>query len=275
MSDGRGRLTPPVDPTRLAAAPISWGVSEVPGWGHQMPAHRVLEEMRELGFGATEAGPPGWMPEDTDLAVVAGYVAAGEMEPVDRQAAWLAAHGARLLSLGAADARRGYGARLRPTPETWEAIRRLEEVCARRGLTAAVHPHFGTQIETAAHVRELLERTRVGICLDTGHFLLGGIDPALVPPERVVLVHLKDVDLALATAVRERRIGYRDAVRAGLYRPLGEGEAGIAGVVARLEASGYAGWYVVEQDRVLDQEPPAGTGPMEENRRSFEYLGGR
>ena len=27
---------------RIAAAPISWGVCEVPGWGHQMSPNRVL-----------------------------------------------------------------------------------------------------------------------------------------------------------------------------------------------------------------------------------------
>ena len=31
---------------RVAAAPISWGVSEVPGWGYQMEPMRVFEEMR-------------------------------------------------------------------------------------------------------------------------------------------------------------------------------------------------------------------------------------
>jgi inosose dehydratase len=274
MSGDRELGTPLVDLSRLAAAPISWGVSEVPGWGHQMPADRVLQEMRALGFEATEAGPPGWMPDAAGLQVVAGYVAATQMEPVDRQAAWLAARGAQLLSLGAANVHEGYGTRLRPTSETWEAIRHLEEVCARHGLTAAVHPHFGTQIETSAHVDELLERTQVGICLDTGHFVLGGIDPILIPPERVVLVHLKDVEPSLATAVRERRIGYHEAVRMGLYQPLGEGKAEVARVVTWLESSGYRGWYVVEQDCVLGEEPPPGKGPVEDNRRSLEYLGG-
>jgi hypothetical protein len=32
---------------RIAAAPISWGVCEVPGWGAQMAAQRVLAEMGE------------------------------------------------------------------------------------------------------------------------------------------------------------------------------------------------------------------------------------
>src|SRR4051812_45922818 len=49
---------------RIAGAPISWGVSEVPGWGHQMRRRRVLAELRELGLAATEAGPDGFLPDD-------------------------------------------------------------------------------------------------------------------------------------------------------------------------------------------------------------------
>ena len=33
---------------RVAGAPISWGVCEVPGWGVQLPAERVLSEMRDV-----------------------------------------------------------------------------------------------------------------------------------------------------------------------------------------------------------------------------------
>jgi hypothetical protein len=35
---------------KIAGAPISWGVREVPGWGYQLPADRVLNEMREIGL---------------------------------------------------------------------------------------------------------------------------------------------------------------------------------------------------------------------------------
>jgi len=41
---------------RLAGAPISWGVCEVPGWGIMLPRDRVLSEMRDLGLKATELG---------------------------------------------------------------------------------------------------------------------------------------------------------------------------------------------------------------------------
>ena len=33
---------------RIAGAPISWGVCEVPGWGYQLPVDRVLREMAEV-----------------------------------------------------------------------------------------------------------------------------------------------------------------------------------------------------------------------------------
>ena len=52
---------------KVAAAPISWGVSELPAWGYRMTADRVLEEMKVVGFEATELGPPGYLPDDPQL----------------------------------------------------------------------------------------------------------------------------------------------------------------------------------------------------------------
>jgi inosose dehydratase len=51
---------------RIAGAPISWGVCEVPGWGHQLSPQRVLTEMHDLGLAATELGPDGFLPADPD-----------------------------------------------------------------------------------------------------------------------------------------------------------------------------------------------------------------
>ena len=39
---------------RIAAAPISWGVCEVPGWGYQLGPEQVLAEMAAVGVRATE-----------------------------------------------------------------------------------------------------------------------------------------------------------------------------------------------------------------------------
>jgi inosose dehydratase len=51
---------------RIAGAPISWGVCEVPGWGYQLSPDRVLTEMREVGLAATELGPDGFLPGEPD-----------------------------------------------------------------------------------------------------------------------------------------------------------------------------------------------------------------
>src|SRR5262245_65507372 len=72
--------------SRIAGAPISWGVCEVPGWGHQLEPQKVLSEMREVGLAATELGPDGFLPADPDeLAAILdeyGLQAVGGFTPV-------------------------------------------------------------------------------------------------------------------------------------------------------------------------------------------------
>ena len=82
-------------------------------------------------------------------------------------------------------------------------------------------------------------------------------------------MHLKDVDGALGARVRAGAISYDDAVRAGLFRPLGEGVARIKDVLGHLRGAGYTGWYVLEHDVMLDGEPEP--GPPEWIARSVEY----
>jgi hypothetical protein len=81
---------------RIAGAPISRGVSEVPGWGHQMRCERVLAEMRELGLAATEAGPDGFLPDDTGRVVVGG----GDPVAIAEQAGERVAHLHRVGAAG-------------------------------------------------------------------------------------------------------------------------------------------------------------------------------
>ena len=51
-----------------AGAPISWGVCEVPGWGHQLDRDRGMAEMRQAGLTAPELGPlPRAHPADPPL----------------------------------------------------------------------------------------------------------------------------------------------------------------------------------------------------------------
>ena len=65
---------------KIAGAPISWGVCEVPGWGHQLPPERVLAEMQQVGLAATEFGPDGFLPADP--AIMAEVLAARHLTAV-------------------------------------------------------------------------------------------------------------------------------------------------------------------------------------------------
>ncbi|NUT34228.1 MAG: TIM barrel protein [Hamadaea sp.] len=281
---------------RIAGAPISWGVCEVPGWGHQLDAGRVLTEMAAVGIAATEFGPDGFLPTDPaarrDLLAGHGLTAVGgfipvvlhdpERDPVAEVRAHLPAFlasGADTVVLAAATGLDGYDERPALDAAGWRTLLgRLDELhglAAEHGLTATLHPHVGTMIERPAEIWRVLDGSAVALCLDTGHVLVGGGDPAEFAgkaADRIAHTHLKDVDAALADRVRAGDIGYRDAVATGMYRPLGDGDAGIAEVLAALSAAGYAGWYVMEQDAVLTAEPEPGAGPLADVERSLAFV---
>jgi len=151
---------------------------------------------------------------------------------------------------------------------------RLAGIVAERGLLAVLHPHVGTMVETRAEVDRVLAGTSIPLCLDTGHLLIGGTDPlelAKAVPQRIAHTHLKDVDAALAAKVQSGELSYTDAVKAGMYTPLGTGDVDIAGIVSVLRDNGFNGWFVMEQDTILDGAPD-GDGPLADVRASVAYL---
>ncbi len=155
-------------------------------------------------------------------------------------------------------------------------MQRLEETVGAHGLALAVHPHAGTLIEQAPDIDRLLAATTTPFCLDTGHLLIGGYDPvefARRHADRVAHVHLKDVDTAVATRLNAGELTLMEAVQAGLFRPLGEGDAAIADVIRALDDHGYGRALVLEQDTAITgQEPPVGSGPVLDVRKSIEFL---
>jgi inosose dehydratase len=286
-----------VDMARLAGAPISWGVCEVPGWGRQLEPDRVLGEMAGLGLRTTELGPIGWLPteptqlvallERHDLRLVGGFVPfvlhTPDFEPArdeaGRMAALFAAAGAKVLN-AAVVADLDWSVPHPLDDAQWrrlaDHLARLEDVVQSHGLTLAVHPHAGTLLEQAADVERLLEDTPTPICLDTGHLRIGGADPAAFArdhAERIAHVHLKDVDDAVAQRLNAKELSLMEAVQHGLFKPLGAGDAEIVEVIRQLEANGYEGCLVLEQDTAITgQEPPVGSGPVLDVMTSIEFL---
>jgi inosose dehydratase len=104
--------------------------------------------------------------------------------------------------------------------------------------------------------------------------LIGGTDPlelARDVPGRIAHAHLKDVDAGLAVRVRAGVLTYTEAVRAGMYTPLGGGDIDISGIVTTLRGNGFDGWFVMEQDTILDGAP-TDEGPVRDVRTSVAYM---
>jgi inosose dehydratase len=291
-------------PIRIATAPVSWGVLEVEGWARQQTYGEVLDEMVQAGYAGTELGPYGFLPTDSqelkreldkrNLTLLGAFVPLPLGRPEGHQegmrgaletARLLAANHApylvvademsprRMAIAGSAGPQDSF------TEEQWdwaaELIARIAGSARELGVRSVFHHHAGTYIETPAEVAHLLSLTDpelLGICLDTGHYFYGGGDPvefAREHAQRIWHLHLKDIRASVMDKVRHEKIGYLEAIRAGVFCELGQGNVDLAGVIHELDKAGFDGWAVFEQD--VDPTVP-GTNPLVSATRSREYL---
>ncbi len=282
---------------RIAGAPISWGVCEVPGWGLQMAADRVLSEMREIGLRATELGPSGYLGASGaeirtrlrhhELSLVGGFVPLVLHDVAQRaalirnavQAAEVLAAAGSSVFVTAAVVDAQWSPRITLDADGWNAMFEgfdiVDGICEGLGLVQVLHPHVGTLVETRDDVERVLKGSNVRWCLDTGHLQIGGTDPvefARSHHDRVAHVHVKDVRMDLARRLNAGEQTLMQATLDGMFCPAGEGDVAIAEVVRHMESAGYAGWYVLEQDLALTEEPSIGSGPINGARKSARFL---
>ena len=284
--------------SRVASAPISWGVCEVPGWGAMMPSPRVLGEMAGLGFRATELGAPGFLPAEPgdvkselgnyDMSLLGAFTPVvihdsshrNEAIASAREAAhFLQSAGAtKFISCPVLDMDWSIPRALSSSEVTHmaEMFAIIDDICGEHGLEQVLHPHVQTLVETKDDISRVLDTCDVHFCLDTGHMAFGGQDPvefAKDSMDRVGHVHLKDIRLDMVDPVLRREVTLMAATQAGIFTPLGQGDVDIMGVVQALEGAGYQGWYVIEQDTAItDGMPVEGDGPIHQITTSLEYL---
>jgi len=277
---------------RLATTPISWGFVGGGRWGVDLPTARVLSEMADLGFTATEAGVPAFLPADVGearalleahgLRVVAGaqpFVGHEPSQAADTLAA-ARAGAERLHALGAdvmmTVPKRGdlpVGERLHTDGwrRVFAAFAQIDDILAEMGMRQALHPHVDSLVETAEDMTTVLEGCDVGWCFDTAHVASGGMDPVAFATSGPTInhLHLKDTHLELGRQMVEHEVGFADAIRRAVFVPLGEGDLPIAEIVAALGGRDDV-WWVLEQDQaVADDSSP---GPTAGVARSLAFL---
>ncbi|MBN8639442.1 MAG: TIM barrel protein [Anaerolineae bacterium] len=274
---------------KVASAPVSWGIYEFEGIEPKYPYQRVLDEIQQTGYTGIELGPYGYLPTDPavlrqelgarGLQLLSAFVPVKLVDAAAHEAGaeaalkvgkLLAALGAQYIVLAddngsvpelVAKAGQRTGSAL--TSAQWDVFARGVNLVARRindelGLKVAFHHHCAGYVETPVEAAELLARTDdqlVGLCLDTGHWHYAGGDAAAAIQElkgRVTYLHLKDCHTEIAARCRAEGKNYFEAVKAGVFCALGEGEVDFPAVKANMLALGYDGWAIVEQDILTD-----------------------
>ena len=265
---------------RWGVSPIAWANDDMPELGGDTTLDQILADVRDCGFDGVELGNK--FPRDAatlkpimaryGLEIVGGWYSTNLLRrDATAEVAAMAEHLALLEAMGASvfiaaetsNAVHGdRGSRLDTHPtltqDEWRTFgERLNEVAAHanaRGLRFAYHHHLGTAVETAAELDRFIAATgdHVGLVLDTGHALYGGIDPIEVVrrhPRRINHVHCKDVRTARHTGFFADGISFLDGVVGGMFTTPGDGDYDYLPFLTALKAIDYSGWIVIEAEQ--------------------------
>jgi inosose dehydratase len=271
---------------RIATAPVSWGI-----WEHTIdrpnliPPETFLETIVDMGYAATETGPPGYFAPDGPSAVerarrhgvelIATFLPLRLDDPagfeqdlgaLDRTVEVLEATGdggiVLLADMDTPERARAAGSEERRHATGWdseafdragERLQRAAEIVRSRGLDVALHPHAATHVESEEETEAILARTDVGLCIDTGHAIVGGGNPVELARRhagRLRHIHLKDVDGELLERLGRGEVDMDEAWPLGIFCEFGAGVVPLHEFLALPEIRGLDGWAVIEQDRV-------------------------
>lgn len=273
----------PLSGARIGVVPIVWNNVDVEDLAAEVTVATVLDAIARLGYSGCQFGRG--FPEGSELrAALAGRglrlsevyaelpcTADGlARDALDIGRARLAIlHGAGgdvlvpALRVGGGRsewvARAGEPGAPRLSDGAWRdlaaAVDALGREAASLGHRLAWHGHAGTYIETPDELERLMALTDpdvVGLCLDVGHYTVGGGDPVEAIRrfgERLIHIHLKDVDPEVLGSLRLGELtDFAAAIRSRLFTELGAGLLDLRGVLRALAERDYDGWMMVEQD---------------------------
>jgi inosose dehydratase len=289
----------------IATAPVSWGI-----WEQTIDrpdlilADVYLQTIVEMGYTATETGPPGYFAANGAAAadkarafgvkLIATFLPLRLDDPVgfeddlgalDRTVEVLEATGGGVVLLAdmeTAERARAAGSEERRQATGWDAdtmeraaerLQRATDIVRARGLDVALHPHAATHVESAEETEQMLTRTDIGLCIDTGHTIVGGGDPlelARRHRDRLRHVHLKDVDGPVLARLKRGEVDMDEAWPLGIFCEFGQGVVPLREFLALDEVRSLDGFGVIEQDRVaVTLDDMAGVRAADERNRRF------
>lgn len=271
----------------LANAPISYGAFELTvGVDPAVPdPERLLDLVVEAGYAGIDLGPVGYLGmgdelrgrlADRALGLAGGYLELPFSEPAQLVAALpelealldvfdaapptgprpkptLADAGApaRRTAVGRAATDRSLGFDVDGWRRFADGVASVLDRCRARGYEPTLHPEAGTHIEAPWEIDRALEVSEIGLCLETGHQLVGGGDALETLRrwgDRVNHVHVKDARRAIVEQIVAEGGVVEEIWRRRAFCALGGGDVPVGEIVDELTSRRYSGWVVVEQD---------------------------
>jgi len=309
---------------KLGIAPINWSNDDLPELGGETPVEQCLAEMREAGFAGTEIGNK--FPKDgrairsllgnygLELASAwhsTFFLSASlgeELQSLERKLALLRDVGAKRINLcectGTVHGDISKPLSARPRVSDWtrlcDGLNEAARVSEQFGITVAYHHHMGTVIQTEDEIDELLSRSDIGLCFDSGHLRFAGADPIKCWSKfesRVTHVHLKDIrplkDVGPSLRAQAQRSekqsmssgfeenldcfatlamtnsSFLETVKAGVFTVPGDGSIDFVSLITKILASDYRGWMIVEAE-----QDPAKANPLQYALKAKSYING-
>ncbi len=277
----------------IGNAPCSWGINYPTG--NAISWQTYLDEVAAAGYRGTELGPFGFLPKDKAVLgpeletrgltlIGATHVHLfGERERAPELMATLRELAPLLADLGAKhlvimDESAWYPAGKEGVlDETGRrgllaTVREAQAVIEGEfGLKASFHPHVGTAVQFESQIDRLLEETEIDLCFDTGHHAFWDQDPLTYMKKvwgRIAYMHLKNVDGSVRQRVLDRQLTIDASYGAGVMAPLPDGAVDIQAIMSFLEAQGFGGPVVVEQDVAEN----ASETPLQLAKRNLDYV---
>lgn len=284
----------------LGAGSDSWGIWHA-AHPAQIPWQRYVAEVAKAGYRYIEPGNFGYFPrdpkeslrtlDDAGLRIPGGTffcdLLGSKEVPLQADlretAAWLSAVGAEylvLLDRFARDPDTGTYHRPFEMNETeWDRMaHRLNHFGAITrndyGLALVFHPHCDATVSTEAQIAKLLSMTEPGVadlCIDTGHHIYSGGDPAAffrVHSARIPYIHLKSMNRGMLDTVRREDLPWAVAVERGVTDEPERGAVDFPAFAVALHETNYQGYAILEQD-MFPCDPEV---PLPLARRSIAYL---
>jgi inosose dehydratase len=134
-----------------------------------------------------------------------------------------------------------------------------------QGIKSSFHPHAATYIETERETKVLMSQMAsglVGLCLDVGHWIVGGGDPIKAVKDygdRITHVHVKDVSGEVLKNMLSGKIETMNTAveEFKLFVPAGTGVLKMRELFSALDEVGFHGWLMSEQDSAWEPSEAA------------------